>query len=74
MSSSLNQHVGRTLLQASAADDKEPIIFNNTAGLPCIMLWAQSLSIKPPGSQEPIDLPIENATTNGSMCSNTASE
>ncbi|XP_027865978.1 V-type proton ATPase subunit S1-like [Xiphophorus couchianus] len=74
MSSSLNQHVGRTLLQASAADDKEPIIFNNTAGLPCIMLWAQSLSIQPPSPQKPINLPIENATTNGSMCNNTASE
>uniref|UniRef100_A0A3B5M8R5 ATPase H+ transporting accessory protein 1b n=1 Tax=Xiphophorus couchianus TaxID=32473 RepID=A0A3B5M8R5_9TELE len=71
MSSSLNQHVGRTLLQASAADDKEPIIFNNTAGLPCIMLWAQSLSIQPPSPQKPINLPIENATTNGSMCNNT---
>ncbi|XP_032414792.1 V-type proton ATPase subunit S1-like [Xiphophorus hellerii] len=74
MSSSLNQQVGRTLLQASAADDKEPIIFNNTAGLPCIMLWAQNLSITPPGPQKPIYLPIENATTNGSMCSNTTSE
>ncbi|XP_014328818.1 V-type proton ATPase subunit S1-like [Xiphophorus maculatus] len=74
ISSSLNQQVGRTLLQASAADVKEPIIFNNTAGLPCIMLWAQSLSVTPPSPQDRIDLPIENATTNGSMCSNTTSE
>ncbi|XP_014858881.1 PREDICTED: V-type proton ATPase subunit S1-like [Poecilia mexicana] len=73
-SSLLNQQVGRTLLQAPAADVKAPIIFSNTTGFPCIMLWAQNLSISPPGSTDFIDLAQENATVIGSMCNSTNSE
>ncbi|XP_008412802.1 V-type proton ATPase subunit S1-like [Poecilia reticulata] len=73
-SSSLNQQVGRTLLQAPPADVKAPIIFSNATGRPCIMLWAQNLTISHPGSQGFIDLAKENASVDGSMCNNTNSE
>ncbi|XP_054912793.1 V-type proton ATPase subunit S1-like [Poeciliopsis prolifica] len=75
VSSLLNQQVGRTLLQAPTADVKAPIIFSNSTGSPCIMLWAQNLFISPPGSSGFIDLAQENSSSlSGSMCNDTNSE
>lgn len=37
---------GRSLLQAPEEPDiKPPVIFNNTLGKPCILLWADQLNV-----------------------------
>lgn len=67
-----NQQVGRTLLQAAGDAVRPPLIFNGTQG-PCIMLWAQNLSISLSSSSDWIELLTETPTLSGSMCNETNS-
>ncbi|CAJ1084455.1 V-type proton ATPase subunit S1b [Xyrichtys novacula] len=67
-----NQPAGRSLLQAVVPDVKAPIMFNGTGG-PCIMLWAQNLSISLSSTAAWIDLAAETPTMTGSMCNSTNS-
>lgn len=73
-----NQPVGRSLLQASGSSDNLPIIFNGSSG-PCIMLWAQSLSVAVLNSStlQWIDFAAPNITPiltfTGSQCNETNS-
>ncbi|XP_074537630.1 V-type proton ATPase subunit S1b [Halichoeres trimaculatus] len=66
------QPVGRSLLQAVVPDVKPPIMFNGTGG-PCIMLWAQNLSISLSATGAWIDLGAQSPTFAGSMCNDTSS-
>ena len=67
-----NQQVGRSLLQTVAPDVKAPIMFNES-GSPCIMLWAQSLSVSLSSTSEWIDLAAQTPTLTGSMCNSSNS-
>ncbi|KAM7405253.1 hypothetical protein PAMP_012529 [Pampus punctatissimus] len=59
------QPVGRSLLQLAVLDVKPPIMFNSSDG-PCIMLWAQNLSIS--FSDTWIDLATQTPSLTGSLC------
>lgn len=69
--------VGRSLLEATPqASVKPPVIFNNTQGQPCILLWAENLNVSfTPGQW--VDLgPAAfsgSATLTGSTCNETVS-
>uniref|UniRef100_A0A3Q0SDV5 ATPase H+ transporting accessory protein 1b n=1 Tax=Amphilophus citrinellus TaxID=61819 RepID=A0A3Q0SDV5_AMPCI len=67
-----DQSVGRTLLQAAVPDVKPPIIFNGSGG-PCIMLWAQNLSVKLSENSPWINLAEETPTLPGSFCDGSTS-
>lgn len=67
-----DRSVGRTLLQTAVPDIKRPIMFNVSGG-PCIMLWAQNLSIKLNKSVEWIDLAEQTPTLSGSFCDGSTS-
>lgn len=65
---SANQAVGRSLLQEPPAPDvKVPIMFN-VSGSPCIMLWAQNLSVSLSSGSQWIDLAAQTPSLAGSMC------
>lgn len=66
-----NQPAGRTLLQAAESDVKAPIWYNISTG-PCIMLWAQNLSVSLAPSSW-VDLAAQNVTLGGSNCEGTNS-
>ncbi|CAN9515619.1 unnamed protein product [Ophioblennius macclurei] len=69
----MEQPAGRSLLQApTPAPVKPPIIFNNGSA-PCIMLWAEKLSVSSPDTTNWIDLATENVSTAGSQCNGTNS-
>ncbi|XP_062282876.1 V-type proton ATPase subunit S1b [Scomber scombrus] len=65
-----NDGVGRSLLQTAAPTVKAPIVFSES-GNPCIMLWAQNLSISITTAW--IDLATETPTLTGSVCNDTNS-
>ncbi|KAM9828556.1 V-type proton ATPase subunit S1b isoform 1-T1 [Syngnathus typhle] len=65
--------IGRSLLQAAVPDVKPPIVFNNESGNPCIMLWAQNLTIRVSPTEGWIDLANNTASLAGSMCNATNS-
>nr|XP_046251614.1 V-type proton ATPase subunit S1b [Scatophagus argus] len=67
-----NQPVGRSLLQAVEPAVKPPIIFNGSSG-PCIMLWAQNLSVSLSSSAAWIDLAAQTPTLTGSLCNSSNS-
>lgn len=68
-----NQAVGRSLLQEPAPTDvKAPIMFN-VSGSPCIMLWAQNLSVSLSSSPQWIDLSAQTPSLAGSMCNSSNS-
>ncbi|KAF7669481.1 hypothetical protein LDENG_00189700 [Lucifuga dentata] len=67
-----SQPVGRTLLQASLNDVNPPIMFN-VSGSPCIMLWAQNLSVSITSSPAWIDLAEQTPDLTGSRCNNSSS-
>ncbi|XP_028308786.1 V-type proton ATPase subunit S1b [Gouania willdenowi] len=69
--STVNQPAGRVLLQTVENDVKPPIMFNNT-GTPCIMLWAQNISVSFSPSKW-IDLSAQTPLLDGSMCNATNS-
>lgn len=66
-----NQPAGRTLLQAAESDVKPPIMFNISTG-PCIMLWAQNLSVSLAPSSW-VDLATQAPSLAGSACEGTNS-
>lgn len=66
-----NQPAGRTLLQAAESDVKPPIMYNISTG-PCIMLWAQNLSVSLAPSSW-VDLAAQTPTLTGSACEGTNS-
>ncbi|XP_029973745.1 V-type proton ATPase subunit S1b [Salarias fasciatus] len=69
------QPAGRSLLQSTPAPVKPPVIFYN-ASTPCIMLWAEKLSVSFSSPTEWIDLPTEDLPTSaltGSVCNGTNS-
>ncbi|KAG7463268.1 hypothetical protein JOB18_045398 [Solea senegalensis] len=61
------QSVGRSLLQAVAADVKPPIMYGET-GNPCIMLWAQNLNISVSSTAAWTDLATQTPDLKDSMC------
>lgn len=68
--------VGRSLLQALPESTvKPPLVINNTAGQPCILLWADTLLATYSGNQVDLARDIFNgsADTAGSVCNNTLS-
>ncbi|XP_070824915.1 V-type proton ATPase subunit S1-like [Chaetodon trifascialis] len=67
-----NQPVGRSLLQAVVPDVKAPIMFNASGG-PCIMLWAQNLSVSLSERPVWIDLAAQTPSVTGSMCNSSNS-
>uniref|UniRef100_A0A1A8MTY1 ATPase, H+ transporting, lysosomal accessory protein 1a n=1 Tax=Nothobranchius pienaari TaxID=704102 RepID=A0A1A8MTY1_9TELE len=67
-----NQQVGRTLLQI-AEDDANPPIMYPESGSPCIMLWAQNLSVDTTSGAGWFDLAQQSHSTAGSMCNSTNS-
>ncbi|XP_037539805.1 V-type proton ATPase subunit S1b [Nematolebias whitei] len=62
------EQVGRSLLQTAAPDVKPPIVFLNASQSPCIMLWAQNLSVSLSRTSTWIDLNAETPDLTGSMC------
>ncbi|XP_016351395.1 V-type proton ATPase subunit S1-like [Sinocyclocheilus anshuiensis] len=69
--------VGRSLLQAPPQSSvKPPLVVNNTAGQPCILLWADTLLARYSGNQDDLARDIFNASadfTAGSVCNETLS-
>ncbi|KAK7128942.1 hypothetical protein R3I94_017238 [Phoxinus phoxinus] len=71
--------VGRSLLQAPPSPSvKPPVVFNNTAGQPCIMLWADTLLASFLGKEIDLGKDIFNGSTappdlTGSVCNDTLS-
>uniref|UniRef100_A0A8C1QZF9 ATPase H+ transporting accessory protein 1b n=1 Tax=Cyprinus carpio TaxID=7962 RepID=A0A8C1QZF9_CYPCA len=68
--------VGRSLLQAPPQSSvKPPLVVNNTAGRPCILLWADTLLASYSGKQDDLAVHIFNgsADTAGSVCNETLS-
>lgn len=68
--------VGRSLLQALPESPvKPPLVVNNTAGQPCIMLWADTLLAS--YSKDQVDLAKNifngSADITGSVCNETLS-
>lgn len=62
-----DQSVGRSLLQAVEPPVKPPIMFNVSGG-PCIMLWAQNLTVRLGPSSPWIDLAQGEPSFVGSLC------
>uniref|UniRef100_A0A3Q4G6C3 ATPase H+ transporting accessory protein 1b n=1 Tax=Neolamprologus brichardi TaxID=32507 RepID=A0A3Q4G6C3_NEOBR len=62
-----DQSVGRSLLQAVEPQVKPPIMFNVSGG-PCIMLWAQNLTVRLGPSSPWIDLAQGEPSFVGSLC------
>ncbi|XP_071381654.1 V-type proton ATPase subunit S1-like [Centroberyx affinis] len=67
-----NEPVGRSLLQAVVNDVKPPIMFN-VSDAPCIMLWAQNLSVSFTEAGQWIDLAAQTPSLSGSRCDNSDS-
>ncbi|KAK2851889.1 hypothetical protein Q5P01_008165 [Channa striata] len=67
-----NQPAGRSLLAAAASVVSPPIMFN-VSDSPCIMLWAQSLSVSVSGPTSWIDLAAQTPSLTGSQCNTTNS-
>lgn len=67
-----DERVGRSLLQAVAPEVKPPIMFNVSGG-PCIMLWAQNLTVKLDSSSPWTDLAQQTPTLDGSLCNGSTS-
>ncbi|XP_060930679.1 V-type proton ATPase subunit S1-like [Limanda limanda] len=67
-----DQSVGRSLLATAEDDVKAPIMFN-VSGNPCIMLWAQNLSVSLSSSGAWIDLAAETPILDRSTCNTTHS-
>ncbi|XP_026223143.1 V-type proton ATPase subunit S1-like [Anabas testudineus] len=65
-----SQPVGRSLLQSVETGVKPPIMFN-VSGSPCIMLWAQNISVKVSNTGQWINLATQTPSTTGSRCDNT---
>ncbi|XP_056306037.1 V-type proton ATPase subunit S1b [Danio aesculapii] len=68
--------VGRSLLQTPPQQTvKPPLVYNNTAGQPCIMLWADTLLATYAGNQADLARNIFNSSvdTTGSFCNETVS-
>lgn len=68
--------MGRSLLQTPPPQsEKPPLVFNDTAGQPCIMLWADTLLAAYDGNQADLASNIFNSTpdTTGSFCNETVS-
>lgn len=68
--------IGRSLLQAPPQPSvKPPVTFDNIAGQPCIMLWAENLIVA--NEKESLDLGPGafngSASLNGSTCNQTVS-
>ncbi|XP_030623848.1 V-type proton ATPase subunit S1b [Chanos chanos] len=67
---------GRSLLQVTAASVKPPVTLNSTEGKPCIMLWAETLSVKY-SQNDWFDLAPHTfngtVTLDGSVCNGTVS-
>ncbi|XP_041801648.1 V-type proton ATPase subunit S1b [Chelmon rostratus] len=70
--STSNQPVGRSLLQAVVPDVKPPVMFNASGG-PCIMLWAQNLNVSLSSTSEWIDLAAQTPSLTGSLCNSSNS-
>ncbi|XP_078111957.1 V-type proton ATPase subunit S1b [Sander vitreus] len=68
-----SQPAGRSLLQAVVPDVKAPIMFNGTGSGPCIMLWAQNLSVSLSSTSEWTDLAAQTPSLTGSLCNNSNS-
>ncbi|XP_030589491.1 V-type proton ATPase subunit S1-like [Archocentrus centrarchus] len=68
-----DQSVGRTLQQTAVPDVKPPIIFNGSGG-PCIMLWAQNLSVRLSQNSPWTDLAQETPSLSGSFCDGSTSQ
>lgn len=67
-----DQPVGRSLLQADGPEVKPPIMFNVSGG-PCIMLWAQNLTVRLSPSSPWIDLAQDVPSFVGSLCNGSTS-
>ncbi|XP_036959021.1 V-type proton ATPase subunit S1-like [Acanthopagrus latus] len=67
-----SQAMGRSLLQADVTNSTQLIMFNGSGG-PCIMLWAQSLSISLSSTSDWVDLAKQTPDLTGSMCNGTSS-
>lgn len=67
-----DQPVGRSLLQADGPEVKPPIMFNVSGG-PCIMLWAQNLTVRLGPSSPWIDLAQDVPSFVGSLCNGSTS-
>lgn len=67
-----DQPVGRSLLQADGPEVKPPIMFNVSGG-PCIMLWAQNLTVRLGPSSPWIDLAQDVPSLVGSLCNGSTS-
>ncbi|KAM9350384.1 V-type proton ATPase subunit S1b [Symphorus nematophorus] len=69
-----NQPVGRSLLQAVEDTDRTPIMFN-VSGSPCIMLWAENLSVSTTNALQPnwTDLATQTPSLSGSFCNTNSS-
>ncbi len=69
--------VGRSLLQAPLESPvKPPVVVNNTAGKPCILLWADTLLASYSKNQVDLARDIFNGSadvTAGSVCNETLS-
>ncbi|XP_067302228.1 V-type proton ATPase subunit S1b [Pseudorasbora parva] len=68
--------VGRSLLQEPPKlSVKPPVVFNNTAGQPCIMLWADTLIASYSGKQVDLGKDLFNGSFDptGSVCNETVS-
>lgn len=70
---SAGQLIGRSLLQAPEEMVKPPLVFNVTEGNPCIMLWAQNLSVSF-GGGEWVNLADFIPTMTGSLCNTSNSQ
>lgn len=62
------EQVGRSLLQTVAPVGKAPIVFLNGSQSPCIMMWAQNLSVSLSSTSQWIDLNEQTPDLTGSMC------
>ncbi|CAI5648519.1 unnamed protein product [Oreochromis niloticus] len=67
-----DQPVGRSLLQAVVPEVKPPIMFNVSGG-PCIMLWAQNLTVKLGPSSPWTDLAQQTPNLTHSLCNGSTS-
>lgn len=67
-----DQPVGRSLLQAVVPEVKPPIMFNVSGG-PCIMLWAQNLTVRLGPNSPWIDLAQDVPSFVGSLCNGSTS-
>ncbi|XP_067095942.1 V-type proton ATPase subunit S1b [Osmerus mordax] len=72
---SAGQPKGRSLLQAVEDTVKAPLMFNDTEGRPCIMLWAQDLNVSfGTGLDKWVNLANFTPTMDGSRCNSNTSQ